>query len=143
MGSTASALNSLTAVTILDVYKRSIAPRAGDRHYVIAARIITVFWGLFAIFFAEMAGKLGSLIEVVNILGSLFYGVILGIFLVAFYVKYIQGKAAFIAAIVTQLCMLYFYWFTTIPFLWYNVIGCIMVITLGAALQYTLPAQKE
>jgi Na+/proline symporter len=89
MGSTASALNSLTAVTILDVYKRSIAPRAGDRHYVIAARIITVFWGLFAIFFAEIAGKLGSLIEVVNILGSLFYGVILGVFLVAFYVKYI------------------------------------------------------
>lgn len=131
MGSTASALNSLTAVSIMDVYKRTLVTHATDRHYVLAARLLTVFWGVFAIFFAEMAGKLGSLIEVVNILGSLFYGVILGIFVVAFYFKYVGSRAVFWATLLAQASIFYCYWFTTIPFLWYNVLGCVMVVLAG------------
>jgi len=96
---------------------------------------MTVFWGLFAVFFAEMAGRMGSLIEAVNVLGSLFYGAILGLFLVAFYIKNIGGTAVFIAAIFTEGVIFYLYKFTTIPYLWYNVIGCVLVISIGWAIE--------
>jgi hypothetical protein len=92
------------------------------------SKIATVFWGLYAVLFALLAKELGSLIEAVNILGSLVYGTILGIFLTAFYFKKISGTPTFLAAIFAELLVLYCYFFTEIPFLWYNVIGCITVI---------------
>lgn len=87
-----------------------------------------MFWGLYAILFALFAKELGSLVEAVNILGSLVYGTILGIFLTAFYLKKVSGTPTFIAAVIAELLIIYFYLFTEIPFLWYNVIGCLVVV---------------
>ena len=89
------------------------------------------FWGLIAIFFALFANRLGSLIEAVNILGSLFYGTILGLFLVAFYIKRVKGNAVFLAAIIAEICVLLLFWQTEIPYLWFNFIGCMVVILLA------------
>jgi SSS family solute:Na+ symporter len=119
---------------VLDIYKRMIRKNATERHYVRASKMATVFWGLYAIAFAQFANHLGSLIEAVNILGSLFYGTILGIFLVAFYFKRVGGNATFIAALVAEVTVLACYFFTPIPYLWFNVIGCLLLIGLANAL---------
>jgi hypothetical protein len=92
---------------------------------------VTVFWGAFAIFFALFANRLGSLIEAVNVLGSLFYGTILGIFLVAFYLKKVHGTPVFIAAIISELVVFVMFFFTEIPYLWFNFIGCVLVILIA------------
>ena len=135
MSSTASALNSLASVSIIDVYKRSFRQEASDGHYLLASRLATVFWGLFAVFFAELAGKMGSLIEAVNLLGSLFYGAILGLFIVAFYFKRIGASAVFYAALIAELCIFFLYEFSKVPYLWYNVIGCGLVVLIAAVWQ--------
>src|SRR6185503_16361014 len=101
----------------------------GDRMELLASRMATVFWGLFALGFAEFAGRLGSLIEAVNILGSLFYGTILGIFLVAFYFKRVGGTAVFIAALVAEAAVIALFTLTKVAFLWYNLVGPVLVIT--------------
>ena len=131
MSSTAAELNALASTTVIDIYKRMLKKEASERHYLIASKCATVFWGAYAIGFALFANRLGSLIEAVNILGSLFYGTILGIFLIAFYLKSIGGNATFIAAIVAELVVLACYFFTEIPYLWFNVIGCVVVIVLA------------
>lgn len=128
MSSTSSEINSLASTTIVDIYKRIFKADASERHYLIVSKSATVFWGLLAIVFAEFANHLGSLIEAVNILGSLFYGTILGIFLLAFYFKWISGSSAFYAAIIAEVCVIYCFVYTDISFLWYNVIGCAAVI---------------
>ena len=134
MSASSAELNALASVTVLDIYKRMIRKNAPERHYVRASKLATVFWGLYAIAFAQFANHLGSLIEAVNILGSLFYGTILGIFLVAFYFKRVGGNATFIAAIVSEAAVLACYFFTPIPFLWFNVIGCGLLIALANVL---------
>src|SRR5690606_7955939 len=101
-GSIAAALNSLASSTVIDVYKRLWVKDKSDHHYYAASRWITFFWGVFCIATAMFASKLGSLIEAVNILGSLFYGTMLGIFVVAFYMKRIGSKAVFYAAIIAE-----------------------------------------
>jgi len=131
MSSTSSELNALASTTVVDIYKRVIKKEGSDRHYLIASKLATVFWGIYAISLAQYASRLGSLIEAVNILGSLFYGTILGIFLVAFYFKSVRGTATFYAAIVAELAVVYCFIFTDISFLWYNAIGCSGVI-IGA-----------
>jgi SSS family solute:Na+ symporter len=131
MSSSAAELNALASTTVIDIYKRMIKKEASERHYLIASKCATVFWGAYAIGFALYANRLGSLIEAVNILGSLFYGTILGIFLIAFYLKSIGGNATFIAAIIAELVVLACYLFTEIPYLWYNVIGCVVLIVLA------------
>ena len=131
MSSTAAELNALASTTVIDIYKRMLKKEASERHYLIASKFATVFWGVYAIGFAMYANRLGSLIEAVNILGSLFYGTILGIFLIAFYLKNIGGNATFIAAIIAELGVLACYFFTEIPYLWYNVIGCVVLIVLA------------
>ena len=136
MSSTASALNSLASVSVIDVYKRSFVTEASDGHYLLASRLATVFWGIFAVFFAELAGKLGSLIEAVNLLGSLFYGAILGLFVVAFYFKRIGATAVFYAAVLAEVCIFLLYYYTTVPYLWYNVIGCGLVVGIGMTIQF-------
>lgn len=134
MSSTSAELNALASTTVIDIYKRVINKNATDHHYVFISKISTVLWGLYAIGFALFANKLGSLIEAVNILGSLFYGTILGIFLVAFYLKKVKGTPTFIAAIIAEIVVLYCFFFTSIPFLWFNVIGCLVVVTVALLL---------
>ena len=132
MSSTSAELNALASTSVMDIYKRMIYDKGKEKHYLIVSKLATIFWGIIAIFFALFANRLGSLIEAVNILGSLFYGTILGIFLVAFYIKKIGGHAVFIAAIIAEFVVLALFQFTEIPYLWYNVIGCVLVVLLGA-----------
>ena len=131
MSSTSAELNALASTTVVDIYKRMFKKNASERHYLIASKLATVFWGTYAIFFALYVNRIGSLIEAVNILGSLFYGTILGIFLVAFYMKYIGGNATFLAAVIAELVVIACFVFTEIPYLWYNVIGCATLIILA------------
>ncbi len=131
MSSTSAELNALASTTVIDIYKRLIRKDGNDRHYLIVSKGATVFWGIYAISFALFANRLGSLIEAVNILGSLFYGTILGIFLIAFYIKKVGGTATFIAALIAETAVIFCYIFTQIPFLWFNLIGCLMVIILS------------
>jgi solute:Na+ symporter, SSS family len=133
MSSTSAELNALASTTVIDLYKRVFKKDGDERHYLLASKIATVFWGFYAIGFALFANRLGSLIEAVNILGSLFYGTILGIFLVAFYLKKIRGTPTFIAAIIAEIVVLYCFFFTDLPFLWFNFIGCV-VLVIGAYL---------
>ena len=127
-GSIAAALNSLASTTVVDLYKRIWFPNKSDRHYYFTAKYLTLGWGLFCIATAMFASKLGSLIEAVNILGSLFYGTILGIFVVAFYIKKIGAKPVFLAAIIAELGIIWIYIADIVSFLWLNVIGCLLVI---------------
>ena len=111
------------------------------------SKIYTLLWGIFCIIVAEFAGNMGnSLIETVNILGSLFYGVILGIFLVAFWMKYIRANALFYGSILSEILVIVVYNMDIISFLWLNVIGCVLVIIIGYALQVMLsrlsPAER-
>jgi Na+/proline symporter len=134
MQSKSAELNALASCTIVDIYKRSFKKEASDAHYLSASKWTTALWGLYAIGVAMFANKLGSLIEAVNVLGSLFYGTILGIFLVAFMFKKLTGSSTFYAAIVTEAIVLFMYFFTDISFLWFNLFGSILVI----AFSYTI-----
>lgn len=143
MSSTSSELNALASTFIVDIYKRLIKHNGSDRHYLIASKLATVFWGIFAIWFATFVSGLGSLIEAVNVLGSLFYGTILGIFLTAFYFKSIRGGATFFAALIAETIVLLCYFFEVpISFLWYNVIGCVLVIVLARFVNPLLNIRK-
>jgi SSS family transporter len=130
-GSIAAALNSLCSSTVIDLYKRIWFPNRSDRHYYITSKYVTLFWGLFCIATAMFASKLGSLIEAVNILGSLFYGTMLGIFVVAFYMKKIGAKPVFYAAIIAEIAIIAIYLADIISFLWLNVIGCLLVMMIA------------
>jgi Na+/proline symporter len=141
-GSIAAALNSLASTTVIDLYKRFWVKKQSEAHYFTASRWITLGWGLFCIATAMFAGKLGSLIEAVNVLGSLFYGTILGIFLVAFYIKKIGGEAVFYAAVITELFVIAIYISDIISFLWLNVIGCLLVILFAWLLQNIFITEK-
>lgn len=142
MGSTASGLNSLASTTVIDFYKRFSKQDKTPQFYLNASRIATVSWGVFCIITAFYASRLGNLIEAVNILGSLFYGTILGIFLVAFYMKNIQGKAVFIAALLAEAFIVYAWYINLTAFLWLNVIGCLLVMGLALAIQTIINNKK-
>ncbi|OFV82704.1 MAG: sodium:solute symporter [Acidobacteria bacterium RBG_13_68_16] len=135
MSASSAELNALASATVVDVYRRLLKPGAEERHYVVVSRLATVFWGAFAIAFAQQASRLGSLVEAVNILGSLFYGTILGIFLTGFYVHRVSGTSVFAAAIVAETAVIGCYLFTPISFLWYNVLGCLAVILIALVLE--------
>jgi solute:Na+ symporter, SSS family len=138
MGSTASGLNSLASTTVVDFYKRIFKKDGSDTIYLSASRWATVFWGTFCVCIALYANKLGNLIEAVNILGSLFYGTILGIFLVAFYMKRINGVAVFYAALIAEAFIVYA-WITDLTaFLWLNVIGCLLVMGIAYFIQFII-----
>lgn len=126
--STASELNALASTSIVDIYKRSFNKHASDAHYLQASKTATVIWGILAIAVAMFANKLGSLIEAVNILGSLFYGTILGIFIVAFFFKKVKGTAVFYAAIIAELFVIAMFVFDSVAFLWLNFLGCFLVV---------------
>lgn len=135
MSSMASELNALSSTTTVDIYKRSISQHADAKHYLAASRWFTVLWAVIGMVFAMLAGFAENLIQFVNIVGSLFYGTILGIFLAAFYVKRVQGTAVFWAALVAEAVVLYCYKFTDLAFLLYNIIGCGIVVVLALILQ--------
>ncbi len=132
MGSTASALNSLASTSVVDIYKRLINKNASDKQYVKASRWATVIWGLVCIAMALYASKIGNLIEAVNILGSYIYGTILGVFLVAFYLKHIGSKAVFYAAIITEIIVCICGYHKIVAYLWLNVIGCLLVVLFAS-----------
>jgi len=142
-GSIAAALNSLASTTVIDIYQRMYKKEETDGHYLQVSRWWTVAWGLFCIVVAQFASQLGSLIEAVNILGSLFYGVILGIFLVAFYCKRIGGTATFWAAVVSELGVIAIYLWNIVSFLWLNAIGCFLVIGIAAIFQLIMGDENK
>jgi len=143
MSSTSSELNALGSTSTVDLYRRLIRPGASERHYVVVSKALTAFWGVLAITFALTASLVENLIEAVNILGSLFYGTILGIFLTAFLLKRVRGNAVFLAAIVAESTVITLYCTTDIGYLWYNLIGCGMVLGLGGVLQAVLPGGRH
>ncbi|GLU51342.1 sodium:solute symporter [Dyadobacter frigoris] len=139
MGSVAAAYNSLASCTVMDIYKRMYHKDNEDIDYVKASRWATFFWGIFCIVVAQYASRLGSMIEAVNVLGSLFYGVILGIFLVAFYFKTIGGRAVFYAAVLGEIFVVLSYWKDLTAFLWLNLIGCVLVIGFAFIIEKIWP----
>jgi len=139
MSSIASELNALGSTTSVDLYQRLIRPRESDRHYVIASRVLTALWGVVVIGFALFAYMVENLIEAVNILGSLFYGTILGIFLTAFLLKRVGGSAVFLGALMAEGTVIVLFCTTDIGYLWYNLIGCALVLLLSRVLQAVLP----
>jgi SSS family transporter len=131
-GSIAAALNSLSSCTLLDFHQRIAKTKMNEQKSVYWGKLYTLLWGVFCIVVAQFAFKLGtSLIEAVNILGSLFYGTILGIFLVAFYLKKVSSNEVFIAAVITQILVVLIYFMNVMSFLWFNVIGAIGVILIS------------
>ena len=142
MGSTASALNSLASTTVVDIYKRIINPNGSDQNYLNVSRAATIFWGLVCIGMALYAGKMGNLLEAVNQLGSYIYGTILGVFVVAFYLKRIRGNSVFVAAVITELIIIWMGLTNQIAYLWLNAIGCFLVIIIAGLLNLVLPNKK-
>ncbi len=135
MGSMASGLNSLASTTVVDIYKRLIHKDTDRKEYLKVSRWSTFLWGLFCIAAALFASKLGNLIEAVNILGSLFYGTILGIFVTAFYLKHVKGNAVFYAAILAEAFVVIAWIYDLTAFLWLNLIGCVLVMLFALLLQ--------
>ncbi len=134
MSSSSGEINSLATVSIIDVYRRHIRVEASERHYLIASRAATVFWGVYAIFFASFARNLGTLIETVNLVGSLFYGTMLGVFVLAFFIKRVNGTAAFWGVVAGQIAIFSVAAFTHIAYLWFNAIGCLVVLAVALVL---------
>ncbi|MXV14361.1 sodium:solute symporter [Hufsiella ginkgonis] len=143
MGSTSSALNSLASTSVVDIYKRLVKKDGPDGHYILASRVSTVIWGVFCVIMALYASRLGNLIEAVNILGSLFYGTILGIFVVAFYFKKLDGTAVFIAAVISEVVIYVIHRMEIIAYLWYNLLGCALVIGIAYTVQYLFIAKEK
>ena len=131
MSSSSGELSALATSSVVDVYKRHFKKDGADKHYLLVSRISMALWGIYGIAFAQYASRLGSLVEAVNILGSLFYGTLLGVFLLAFYVKWVGGTPTFIAAFVGEASVLCCFQFTHIAWLWYNIIGCGVVVLVA------------
>ena len=134
MSSTASELNALASTTAIDLYKRNISSKS-DSHFLKASKWFTLGWGIIAIAVASIADLFDNLIQLVNIIGSIFYGNVLGIFLLAFFVKYVKSNAVFIAAIITQVIIIILFRLDVMPYLWLNLAGCGLVMGLGFLLQ--------
>lgn len=144
MSSTSSELNALGSTSTIDLYKRSVKKNASEGHFLASSKWFTALWGVFAILFATYAMLFENLIQAVNLLGSLFYGTILGIFLVGFYMKWVKGNAVFIAALIAEALILLIHWKNgsdlfgipiDIGYLWYNAIGCLAVMLIASMLQ--------
>ena len=133
-------MNALASVSIVDIYKRHVRKDATDAHYLKASRLGTFFWGCYAVVCAHYLKGLGSLVEVVNVLGSLFYGGMLGVFVLAFFFKRVNSRGAFYGVLVGEAVIFSCWYFTKIAFLWYNVIGCLVVLIAGVAISALTPA---
>ena len=133
MSASSGEINSLATVSMIDVYQRHFHRQGSDRHFLTASRVATVFWGLYAVAFANFAQGFGALIEAVNQVGSLFYGSMLGVFVVAFFMKRAGGTAAFWGVLAGQATTFAVARFTPIAYLWYNLIGCVVVLAVAWA----------
>lgn len=142
MSASAGEINSLATVTMVDLYRRHFRRSASDHHYLMASRWATVFWGAYAIASAGFGHKLGSLIVAVNKLGSLFYGSLLGVFVLAFFFRNVGGTAAFWGMLAGEAVVFAAFSFTGISFLWYNVIGCVVVVLTALIVTWTKPSQS-
>ena len=138
MSSSAAELNALGSTTAVDFYHRLLYPNASAEDYLFASKLCTALWGGVAITFALLANLVENLIQALNILGSLFYGSILGIFLVAFFLRSVRGSAVFFAALVSETLVLSLFYSTKIGYLWYNLIGCVAVLLLATVLEKTV-----
>jgi len=141
MSATAAALNALGTTTVVDFYQRTVKPGASNDHYLLAAKLFTVFWGIVGVLFAAFASLLDNLIQAVNILGSIFYGPMLGVFLVGFFLKRVGGTPVFWATLLAQLIVVIVFRYSTLGFLWYNVIGCAAVVVLSLGFNLTRATQ--
>lgn len=141
MSSTASELNALASTTAMDLYKRNVSAKT-EEHYVNASKWFTLGWGIVAIMVASIADLFDNLIQLVNIIGSIFYGNVLGIFLLAFFIKFVKGNAVFFAAIITQLIIFAVYFMDVMPYLWLNVLGCAIVMVLAILLNVLFKNEK-
>jgi Na+/proline symporter len=121
----------LATVSVVDLYRRHIRKQAPDRHYLSAARWLTAFWGAYAVVTAQYATDLGSLVEVVNKVGSLFYGGLIGVFLLAFFFPRVTARGAFYGVLAGEAVIVYMWSATDIFFLWFNAIGCAVVVGTG------------
>ena len=139
MSASSAEMSALASTTIVDVWKRWLGGGGGAARELSVSRGVTLMWGVFAVGFAEFAGRLGSLVEAVNVLGSLFYGTILGIFLTAFYLKRVGGTPVFVAALVAEAVVLACFFWTKISFLWFNVVGCLVVVGVASGLAAWMP----
>ncbi|MHC9087899.1 sodium:solute symporter family protein [Tenacibaculum sp. IMCC1] len=137
MSSTASELNALGGTTAIDLYKRNTKIEYSEEHYVKMSKWFTLGWGILAILVACIADLFDNLIQLVNIIGSIFYGNVLGIFLLAFFIKFVKGNAVFIAAIITQLIIIAVWYIDWLPYLWLNALGCGLVMLLAILIQST------
>ncbi|WPO78125.1 sodium:solute symporter family transporter [Flavobacterium sp. KACC 22761] len=151
MSSTASGLNALASTTAIDIYKRNVKTEKSDKHYLMATKFFTLFWGVVAILFACVGTLFENLIQLVNIIGSIFYGTVLGIFLVGFYLKRVQAKSMFISAIISQLTIFVIYYFMIyiypsgqekLGYLWLNFIGANLTVVLSLVLQFLFFREK-
>ncbi len=142
MSSSSGELSSLATCSIVDVYKRLIRSDLTDRQYLLISRGLMAAWGVYAILFANYVARLGSLIEAVNIIGSLFYGTLLGVFLVAFYIRQVGGTAVFLAALVGEAVVFSCFFWTDISWLWYNVIGCGVVVLASMMIEQFIPSVR-
>ncbi len=143
MSATAATLNALGSTTAIDFYRPLIRPKASDHHYVVAAQALTAAWGLIAIGVASFASLVENLIEAGNILGSIFYGSILGLFLAAFFIRRVTGSAVFFAGLIAQTLVFVLFATTSIGYLWYNFIGCAAVLIVAPILQQTVFRSAE
>lgn len=144
MSSTASELNALGSTTTIDLYQRNKSKPVSDRQYLIASKLFVLLWGIFAIFFASVANLFDNLIQLINIIGSIFYGNVLGIFLLAFFFKWVRGSAVFVSAIITQLIVIAVYAMDIMGYLWLNFVGCVVVILIAMLLeQFGIGGKKE
>ena len=141
MSAVSGEINSLATVTVIDVYKRHFRKSATDRHYLWASRIATAFWGVYAVVFAGRGGGFGALIEAVNMIGSLFYGGMLGVFVLAFFFPKVGANGAFVGVLAGEAAIFAANHFTGISFLWYNVIGCLVVLATGVLISKFEPAK--
>jgi Na+(H+)/acetate symporter ActP len=140
MSASSGEINSLATVTVVDIYRRHIRRGASDHHYLTASRWATLFWGAYAVAFAGWGKKLGSLIVAVNVVGSLFYGSLLGCFVVAFGFRRVGGTAVFLGMLAGEAAIFWAFLRGDISYLWYNVIGCGVVVAVAVALTWLAPA---
>lgn len=136
MSSTASELNALAGTTAIDLYKRNIKETKTDQHYVKASKWFTLAWGIIAILVASFASLFDNLIQLVNIIGSIFYGNVLGIFLLAFFIKHVKSNAVFMAALITQAIVIIGWHYDWMPYLWLNLFGCGLVMIIAIFIQF-------
>ena len=142
MSSTASELNALGSTTALDLYKRNVKGEKSEKHYVAMTKWFTLLWGIMAILVASFANLFDNLIQLVNIIGSIFYGNVLGIFLLAFFIKFVKSNAVFTAAIITQVIVIIGYQYDWMPYLWLNLFGCALVMAIAILIQRFSPNNK-